>query len=208
MEVIEVLPVKEVLHSQKGETILDFGQNIAGIVQMKTDVPKGTKIVLEHCEVLDKEGNYINNIMSVGGIGKGCDQKDVYISSGKKATYIPHFTYHGFRYVKVTGIQAKAQDFSALVLSSRKEETGTFETSDARLNQLYENTKGSQWANMLSIPTDCPQREKAGWTGDMLVYSKTAMQIEDCTNLFTRWLENMACDQDKYGAIPMVVPNS
>lgn len=61
---------------------------------------------------------------------------------------------------------------------------------------------------MLSIPTDCPQREKAGWTGDMLVYSKTAMQIEDCTNLFTRWLENMACDQDKYGAIPMVVPNS
>ena len=140
VEVIEVLPVKEVLHSQKGETILDFGQNIAGIVQMKTDVPKGTKIVLEHCEVLDKEGNYINNIMSVGGIGKGCDQKDVYISSGKKATYIPHFTYHGFRYVKVTGIQAKAQDFSALVLSSRKEETGTFETSDARLNQLYENT--------------------------------------------------------------------
>lgn len=123
MEVIEVLPIKEVLHSQKGETILDFGQNIAGIVQMKTDVPKGTKIVLEHCEVLDKEGNYINNIMSVGGIGKGCDQKDVYISSGKKATYIPHFTYHGFRYVKVTGIQAKAQDFSALVLSSRKEET-------------------------------------------------------------------------------------
>ena len=208
VEVIEVLPVKEVLHSQKGETILDFGQNIAGIVQMKTDVPKGTKIVLEHCEVLDKEGNYINNIMSVGGIGKGCDQKDVYISSGKKATYIPHFTYHGFRYVKVTGIQAKAQDFSALVLSSRKEETGTFETSDARLNQLYENTKWSQWANMLSIPTDCPQREKAGLTGDMLVYSKTAMQIEDCTNLFTRWLENMACDQDKYGAIPMVVPNS
>ena len=58
---------------------------------MKTDVPKGTKIVLEHCEVLDKEGNYINNIMSVGGIGKGCDQKDVYISSGKKATYIPQF---------------------------------------------------------------------------------------------------------------------
>ncbi len=208
VEVIDVLPVKEVLHTKKGETILDFGQNMAGIVRIRTDIPRGAEVVLEHCEVLDKEGNYINSIMSAGGVGKGCDQKDIYISNGKKAVYSPHFTYHGFRYVKVTGIPVKEQDFSALVLSSRKEETGTFETSDARLNRLYENTRWSQRANMLSIPTDCPQREKAGWTGDMLVYSKTAMQLEDCTGLFTRWLENMTADQDEYGIVPMVVPNS
>lgn len=207
VEVIDVLPVKEVLHSPKGETILDFGQNLAGIVQIRTEAPQGTEIVLEHCEVLDRDGNYINSIMSAGGVGKGCDQKDVYVSSGKKAVYSPHFTYHGFRYVKVTGIPVRAGDFSALVLSTRKEETGTFETSDSRLNRLYENTRWSQRANMLSIPTDCPQREKAGWTGDMLVYSRTAMQIEDCTGLFTRWLENMAADQDEYGIVPMVVPN-
>ncbi|MGF7018473.1 alpha-L-rhamnosidase [Lachnospiraceae bacterium PF1-21] len=208
VEVIEVLPVMEVLHSKAGETILDFGQNIAGIIQMKTDAPKGTKIVLEHCEVLDREGNYINNIMSAGGVGKGCDQRDIYISNGKPSVFSPHFTYHGFRYVKVTGITVNAQDFTALVLSSRKEEIGTFETSDTRLNRLFENTRWSQRANMLSIPTDCPQREKAGWTGDMLVYSKTAMQLEDCTILFTRWLENMTADQDKYGIVPMVVPNN
>lgn len=207
VEMVDLLPVKEVLHSPKGETILDFGQIIAGIVRMKIHAPKGSEIVLEHCEVLDKEGNFFNNIMSEGGVGKGCEQKDVYISAGTADEYTPHFTFHGFRYVRIQGVTVEPESFHAVVLSTRKEQIGTFHTSDARLNRLYENTRWSQKANMLSIPTDCPQREKAGWTGDMLVYSKTAMQNEDCTTLFTRWLENMRCDQDEHGAIPMVVPN-
>lgn len=207
VEAVTLLPVKEILHSPKGETILDFGQIIAGCVRMKVQAPKGTEIILEHCEVLDKEGNFFNNIMSEGGVGKGCNQKDVFISAGEEEEYTPHFTYHGFRYVRVQGIDVHPDMFQAVVLSTRKENTGTFCTSDARLNRLYENTKWSQTANMLSIPTDCPQREKAGWTGDMLVYAKTALLNEDCTSLFTRWLANMDCDQDEYGIIPMVVPN-
>ena len=159
--------------------------------------------------MLDKDGNYFNNIMGAGGVGKGCDQKDCYISDGTERTYEPAFTFHGFRYVKVSGIaNVNPDDFKAVVLSTEKQDLGTFVTSDERINRLYENTRWSQRSNMMSIPTDCPQREKAGWTGDMLVYAKTAMLNEDCTSLFTRWLANMGCDQDKYGIIPMVVPNN
>lgn len=204
---VNVLNPIEVFESPKSEQIVDFGQNIAGRVQIKVDAPKGQEIILEHCEVLDKEGNYFNNIMSAGGVGKGCDQKDVYISSGKSSVYEPHFTYHGFRYVKVTGMKVTLDSIKAVVLSSKKENVGSFECSDVKLNKLYSNIRWSQTSNMLSIPTDCPQREKAGWTGDMLVYSKTAMENEDCTSFFKRWLENMTCDQDKYGIIPMVTPN-
>ena len=206
VKVVKELPVQQVLTSPKKECILDFGQVIAGRVRMTINAPKGTEVTLEHCEVLDKDGNYYNNIQSAGGVGKGVDQKDVYISNGQPDIYEPHFTYHGFRYVRVSGIQVHAEDFTACVLSTEKENVGTFTSSDEQLNRLYQNIRWSQCANMLSIPTDCPQREKAGWTGDMLVYAKTALLNEDCTTLFTRWLYNMSCDQDKYGIVPMVVP--
>ncbi len=202
--VAELSPV--LLKSSKDEYILDFGQNIAGFVRMKTHAKAGTKITLEHCEVLDKNGCYFNNIMSAGGVGKGVDQKDVYICKGENEVYQPHFTYHGFRYVRVTGIIPDPSDFIACALSTEKQQLGSFETDREDINKLYQNICWSQRSNMLSIPTDCPQREKAGWTGDMLVYARTAMQNEECTNLFTRWLENMECDQDEYGIIPMVVP--
>lgn len=206
VSIVRELPVQELLVSPKGEYILDFGQVIAGRVRMRVSAPAGTQIVLEHCEVLDAEGNYFNNILDAGVVGQAVDQKDVYICDGSAGVYEPHFTYHGFRYVRVTGIQPQAGDFTAIVLSTRKEDLGTFETSDMRLNRLYENIRWSQRANTISIPTDCPQRERAGWTGDMLVYVRTAMLNEDCTPLFTRWLANMSCDQSESGCIPMVIP--
>ncbi len=202
------LPVKEVRRSPKGEWILDFGQVLSGFVRMNVNAPKGTAVTLEHTEVLDKDGNYTSNIMAAGGAGVGVDQKDVYISDGVSRMFEPTFTYHGFRYVRVSGLEeVRAQDFVAVAVSTQKRNLGTFETSDARLNRLYENTRWSQRANMTSIPTDCPQREKAGWTGDMLVYAKTALLNEDCGALFSRWLENVSHDQEENGVVPMVVPN-
>ncbi len=207
VEAMKILKAVNITKSPKGETIIDFGQNMAGVVRVKVDLPAGKSVSLEHCEVLDRQGNYFNNIMAAGGVGKGVDQKDVYISNGRSAVFEPHFTYHGFRYVKVEGVDdVKAEDFEAIVLSTRKEDNGTFETSDPDIDRLYQNIRWSQTSNMLSIPTDCPQREKAGWTGDMQVYSGTAMLNEDCTAFFTRWLENMTCDQGDDGVIPMVVP--
>lgn len=202
------LPVSQITTSPRGETILDFGQVIAGCVRMKIDAPEGTKITLDHFEIPDKDGNYFNNIMTKM-VGKGCDQRDVYISNGTSAVYEPLFTYHGFRYVRVEGLkEVRAGDFTALVLSSDKRDIGTFECSDLRLNRLYENTRWSQRANMLSIPTDCPQREKAGWTGDIQIYATTSLLNEDTTAFLTRWLENLACDQKEDGGVPYVVPNT
>lgn len=207
VEEVMTMPVKEVLYSPKGENILDFGQNLCGRVRFQFTGTEGQKITLEHTETLDKDGNFENNIMAEGGVGKGCDQKVEYIAKDGQQEYEPYFTFHGFRYVRVKGMKdIHKEDFQAVVLSTVKEDIGSFCCSDSRINRLYENTRWSQRSNMLSIPTDCPQREKAGWTGDVQIYTKTAMLNEDMTVFLSRWLENMTCDQDKYGVIPMVVP--
>ena len=115
----------------------------------------------------------------------GRNQRDVYISNGKASFYQPHFTYHGFRYVRVScDVPIRPEDFTAIVLSSDNEDLGTFETSRKDINRLYENTRWSQRSNLFSIPTDCPQREKGGWTGDIQIYAETALLNENVTPVF------------------------
>lgn len=201
------LPAVGLTVSPKGETILDFGQNLAGVLRVKTSLPSGAKIVLDHFETLDQHGNYFNNIMMAEKIGR--NQRDVYISNGKASFYQPHFTYHGFRYVRVScDVPIRPEDFTAIVLSSDNEDLGTFETSRKDINRLYENTRWSQRSNLFSIPTDCPQREKGGWTGDIQIYAETALLNENVTPFLTRWLRNVTCSQQKNGAVPAVVPNT
>lgn len=191
--------------SPKGETILDFGQNMAGVLRINVHLPKGKQLVLDHFETTDQHGNYFNNIIAAERIGRR--QRDVFISDGEPVVYMPHFTYHGFRYVRVTCDEPiRKEDFTAVVLSSDNENLGSFETSHAEINRLYENTRWSQRSNMVSIPTDCPQREKGGWTGDIQIYAKTALLNENVTPFLTRWLQNAACSQQKNGAIPNVIP--
>ncbi len=194
------LPVKRMLTSPKGERIIDFGQVIAGRVRLYIQVPKDTKVTVIHTEGLDAEGNFFDN-------NPTADQRIEYISDGTAQVYEPHFTFQGFRYVMIDGIEElKAEDITAIVLSSEKQNVGTFSCSNDGVNRLYENTRWSQHANMLSLPTDCPQREKAGWTGDIQVYTKTALLNEDITPFLTRWLENLACEQKKNRSVPFVVP--
>lgn len=197
---IKVLPVNKILISPKGERIVDLGQVIAGRVRMYIDVPKGTQVTIIHTEGLDAEGNFFDN-------NPTADQRIEYISDGIARVYEPHFTFQGFRYVMIDGVEElKEENLSAVVLSSEKEDVGTFSCSNEAINRLYKNIRWSQHANMLSIPTDCPQREKAGWTGDIQVYAKTALLNEDITPFLTRWLENLACEQKENGSVPFVVP--
>jgi alpha-L-rhamnosidase len=203
------LPAAQTYTSPKGEKIVDFGQNIAGRVRMKLNVPKGTEITLDHFEAPDKDGNYFNNIFETKPGGPLAEQRVVYISNGKPVEFEALFTFQGFRYVRVTGLSdVRAEDFSAVVLTTDNTNLGTFECSDKRLNRLYENIRWSQRSNMVSIPTDCPQREKAGWTGDAQVYAATAMLNEDMTGFFTRWMHNVACEQAQDGRIPVTVPHT
>jgi len=203
---VRTIPAVKVHTSPKGEQIVDFGQNLAGRVRMKVTAPKGTEITLDHFESPDKDGNYFHNIF-VTAFGQKCEQRVVYISNGRPAEFEALFTFQGFRYVRVMGLDdVRVEDFTAVALSSDNENVGTFECSNPRLNRLYENTRWSQRANMLSIPTDCPQREKAGWTGDAQIYAATAFLNEDMTAFFTRWLRNLACEQKKDGRVPLIIP--
>ena len=206
---VREVPARSCYVSPKGEHIIDFGQVLAGHVRFRINEPEGTAVTLEHFEIPDTEGNYFNNILGTAGIGEGCDQKVVYVSDGKEAVYEAKFSFHGFRYIRVSGVKnINPEDFTAIAVSTDSKETGTFECSDPRINRLYENTRWSQRSNMLSIPTDCPQREKAGWTGDIAIYAATSLQNEDTTGLLTRWLKSVSADQMKDGAVPMVVPEN
>lgn len=191
-----------ILQTPKGETVIDFGQNFAGVVQF--NAPAGTEIRLEHSEVLDKEGNFIH---CVDGFNR--DQTDIYICrGGETETYCPQFTFHGFRYAKITGYPGKPekQNVRGIVIGSDLAATGELRTSDSKLNQLQSNIFWSQRSNLLSIPMDCPQRERAGWTGDVWVYAETCCYNQDCLRFFKRWLKSVRDEQFDDGLIPIVVP--
>ena len=202
---VKELPAQCVYTSPKGETIVDFGQVVAGRARVTVDLPTGAAVMLEHFEAVDAKGNYFNNIDSAMGI---TEQKDVFISDGTPQTFEARFTFHGFRYLRVSGVENPiAAQFVAVVLSTEKTSAGTFECSNADLNRLYQNTRWSQCANMMSIPTDCPQREKAGWTGDISLYAKTALLNEDVTPFLTQWLQSLCVNQRENGSIPFTVPD-
>lgn len=192
-----------VLTTPKGETLVDLGQVIAGWVRVGFDLPAGTSLTLEHCEVLDADGNFFNNIM-----GPNKDQTDRVIAAGGPQVYEPTFTFHGFRYVRVTGVpDLEDGDVTGIVVSSDLRTAGSFETSDARINRLHENVVWSQRGNFLSIPTDCPQRERAGWTGDLQIFIPAATHNQHVLPFVERWLANARADQLDDGQIPMVVPD-
>lgn len=195
------LPAKEVYRSPKGEWIADFGQIICGRAKIFADLPRGAELVLDFFEIPDREGNYRNTMIA--------PQKEIFVSNGTPATYQSKFTFHGFRYARVSGIAApNASDFTAVVLTTEKENAGRFICSDQRINRLYENIRRSQQNNMLSVPTDCPTREKAGFTGDIQIYAKTAMYNEQMIPFLSSWLCNLEKAQAANGAVPITVPET
>jgi alpha-L-rhamnosidase len=186
----------------KGELVLDAGENICGFTKFELNTPESVTIELEHSEVLDHEGNFLQNIM-----GQNKNQKDRVITVGGKTVYEPQFTFHGFRYVKVTGLEEiEPKDFTICVIGSPMDETGDFSCSNELLNKLQENIIRSQQGNMLCIPTDCPQRERAGWTGDMQIFANTATFNMQVSNFIERWLYDMRLEQLDDGQIPNIIP--
>lgn len=187
----------------KGEVVLDFGQNLAGFVEMKVDAPKGTRIKLRHAEVLDKEGNFYTENL------RGAISVDEYISSGKEAVWHPRFTFHGFRYVCVEGLdEVIAGNFTACSLHSDMEKNGEFSCSDERVNRLQKNIEWGLRSNFLDVPTDCPQRdERLGWTGDAQVFARTAAFNRNVALFFKKWLRDLRAEQTMEFGVPSVVPN-
>lgn len=192
-----------VLHTPKGELVLDAGETIVGVTAFRLELEAGQTVRLEHSETLDKEGNFLRNI-----IGHNKDQTDVYHSNRSGThTWQPVFTFHGFRYVRVTGTEdADPAHYTIHVIGTPMEQTGHFHCSDERLNKLQENILRSQQGNMICIPTDCPQREKTGWTGDAQVYAPTACYEQNVEQFFRHWLVDMGHEQLPDGQIPHIIP--
>jgi len=189
--------------SSKGELIADFGQCMAGIAEISVDAAKGTEIYLDFSEVLDEGGCFYRNI-----IGRNKDQRDVYVCGDTISKFSPRFTYHGFRYIRISGVnREEIISLKALAIGTPIEKTGMFECSDSGLNQLQHMIEWSTRSNMVSVPTDCPQREKAGWTGDMLSFAPTGLFNFNLYSILSSWLMNMRVEQFQNGAVPIVIPN-
>jgi len=205
VKAIETIKPVELITTPKGETVLDLGQNIVGWVQMKVKGEKGHKVVLKFAEVLDKEGNFFTTNL------RAAKATDTYILKGEGTEiFEPHFTFHGFRYVKVENYPGSitTDDITGVVIHSDIKPTGDFSCSDTLINQLQSNIRWSQKDNFLDIPTDCPQRdERVGWTGDAQVFSPTAAFNFDVAGFFTKWLRDLAVDQFPNGAVPNVIPD-
>ncbi|MFY0688572.1 MAG: family 78 glycoside hydrolase catalytic domain [Cyclobacteriaceae bacterium] len=201
----EIVKPVNILTSKKGELIVDFGQNLVGLVQLMAEGASGAVIDVYHAEVLNEDGTfYTDNLRQAA-------QKASYILNGKGIqTLQPHFTFMGFRYAKIVGYpgELKPENINAIVLHSDVAPTGTFTTSDPLLNQLQSNIQWSQKGNFLDVPTDCPQRdERMGWTGDAQAFFRTAAFNMDVNNFFIKWMKDVAADQYENGSIPFVVPN-
>lgn len=206
---MEEFPVKEVLITPQGDTVLDFGQNLTGWVEFETEAEAGEEIVLQCFETLDADGNvYTANLRTAR-------QTIRYICNGKKVVYHPHFTFQGFQYVKIVrwpGGADKAAlskgSFRAYALYSDMEQTGTFLCSNELVNQLQHNILWGLKGNFVDIPTDCPQRdERVGWTGDAQIFCRTACYLMNTDMFFTKWLADVAADQTSEGGVPHVVPD-
>ncbi|HLO59147.1 MAG TPA: family 78 glycoside hydrolase catalytic domain [Bacteroidales bacterium] len=197
------VPVK-IFRTPAGEQVIDFGQNLVGWVEMKATGSEGTKITLSHAEVLDKSGNfYTENLRQAKA------QDVFYLKGAGEELFHPHFTWHGFRYLKIEGYpgEIKPENFKAVTLYSDMPATGEFTTSDPLINQLQHNIQWGQKGNFLDVPTDCPQRdERLGWTGDAQVFSRTAAFNMNVNSFFAKWLRDVEADQVE-GKVPFVVPN-
>lgn len=204
VRITERLAARELIITPKGEVVIDFGQNIAGIVEAKINFPKGTKVTIKHAETLDENGNfYTENLRTAKAA-------DVFICSGTEDIFLPSFTFHGFRYIQVEGIgeNIDIKNFTACVLHSDLEQTGSFETSNDDVNQLWENINWTLRGNFLDVPTDCPQRdERLAYTGDAQIFSSTAALNKNVALFFGKWLRDIKAEQTPEFGIPMAVPN-
>lgn len=199
----EQVKPQELLHTPKGEDVFDMGQNFAGIFTLRVHEARGTKIHIQTGEVLQDGCFYNENLRSA-------KSEYIYICGGGEEVIKPHFTFYGYRYVKVTGVSnLKTEDFTGLALYSEVAYTGDIATGHKLVNQLISNVRWGMKGNFVDVPTDCPQRdERMGWTGDTQVFSPTATFYGDTYAFYRKYLHDMYTEQmDLEGMVPDVVPS-
>lgn len=198
------LQTKSVSEPKPRRWTFDLGQNMVGVVRLKVSAPEGTRITLRHAEMLNPDGTiYTDNL-------RGAPSIDTYICKGSGTEiWLPKFTFHGFRYVELTGLKSKPGNdtITGVVIGSATPKSGSFATSDDMVNRLQSNIEWGQRGNYLTVPTDCPQRdERLGWMGDAQVFVRTAAHNADVAAFFTKWLTDVTDSQDEKGRFADVAP--
>lgn len=188
-----------------GEKVLDFGQNLVGYVCLAFEGAAGKKLTLTHGEELDKDGNFTTaNFQNPQVATK---QEIQYTCKDGRNVYHPTKTYMGFRYVKVeTELEVQPEWFTAVAIYSDMRTTAEFDCGVAEVNQLFQNALWSMKGNFVDVPTDCPTREKSGYSGDCQAYIHTAMYLMDCYPVYAKWLREQAAGQYEDGVVPQIAP--
>jgi alpha-L-rhamnosidase len=207
----ERFPAARVLRTPNGEWVVDLGQNIAGWTRFEVEGPPGTTVSLTHGESLDKDGNFSLEHLQLQWGGSQLKQQVRYtIKGGGIEAYEPRFTVHGYRYIQVEGWpgEPRPDQFTGIAIYSDMPPSGTFECSDERINQLQHNIIWSMKGNYLDVPTDCPTRERSGWTGDAQIFCRTGSFLMETAPFFRAWLRDLAADQHANGCVPNWVPDT
>ncbi|MBQ6490242.1 MAG: family 78 glycoside hydrolase catalytic domain [Solobacterium sp.] len=199
----------KIIRTPNGETVIDFGQNLAGYTEIRVHAEAGQKITLWHGETLDENGNFTQSNFDPGDRNQngGIPQKTEYICKDGENVYHPSFCMFGFRYAKVeTDIDLSDAQFTAIAVYSEMPQTGFFTCGNEDVNRLFLNSLWSMRSNFVDIPTDCPTRERAGWTGDAGVFAPTAVYLADCYPVLKKWLEECRIAQHDDGLVENIAP--
>ncbi|MBQ1950332.1 MAG: family 78 glycoside hydrolase catalytic domain [Clostridia bacterium] len=192
----------EIIQTPAGETVINFGQNLTGYVEISVDAKGGEVIDLSFGEVLDSDGNFYNANY------RTAKSEYIYTCRPGKQTYAPHLCFYGFQYVRINQAPENVS-YTAVAVYSDIKQTGFLRFSDPRLNQLFSNVIWGNKGNFLDIPTDCPQRdERWGWTGDAHVFARTACYNFDVEKFYAKWLNDILAEQGEDGFVPHTIPNS
>ncbi|WP_162304498.1 family 78 glycoside hydrolase catalytic domain [Maribellus luteus] len=202
---IDTWTAKSVIKTKEGNYIFDLGENIAGWCRIRLEGKPGDVFVLRHGEILDENGE-----LYTGNLRAAVQIDSVILGSSGQLIYEPRFTYHGFQFVEVQGLQRNPDKgiLEARVVASDLPRTGHFACSNPMLNQLYRNINRSHMGNMHGVPTDCPQRdERCGWMGDVYIFAQTSMFNRDMAAFYNKWMIDVLDAQSERGTFPDIAPH-
>ncbi|WP_121811585.1 alpha-L-rhamnosidase [Mucilaginibacter kameinonensis] len=210
---VDTISTKSVTKLDSDVWVFDMGRNISGVSQITVKGDSGTVIRLKHAERLNKNGHVDQSNIDLHyrpTDDKDPFQTDIFILGGKgQETFSPRFNYKGFQYIEVSSskpIQIGKENIKAFFMHSDVEPIGTVKASNQTINQIWTATNNSYLSNLFGYPTDCPQREKNGWTGDAHIASETGLYNFDGITVYEKWLADHRDEQQPNGVLPSIIP--